>query len=93
MAVCLQLLQNCYITVLCKYGLISVLFAQNRGVLAFLNSVTAVLFHHSAMDTWTDCGFLVQGRGESAILSAVTAVLLHHYAMDIWTDFSVISTG
>ena len=54
--------------------------------MAVLPAVTAVLLHHSAMDTWTDVMLLVQGRGEMAVLPAVTAVLLHHSAMDTWND-------
>jgi len=32
-----------------------VLIAEGRGEMAFLPAVTAVLLHHSAMDTWTEC--------------------------------------
>jgi len=31
------------------------LLVQGRGGMAVLPAVTAVLLHHSAMDTWTDC--------------------------------------
>jgi len=31
------------------------LLVQGRGEMAVLPPVTAVLLHHSAMDTWTDC--------------------------------------
>jgi len=30
------------------------LLVQGRGEIAVLPAVTAVLLHHSAMDTWTD---------------------------------------
>jgi len=32
-----------------------VLLEQGGEETAFLPAVTAVLLHHSAMDTWTDC--------------------------------------
>jgi len=40
--------------VLWKYGLTAVLLLLGRGEMAVLPAVTAVLLHHSAMDTWTD---------------------------------------
>jgi len=52
---CLELLKYCYITVLWIYGLTVVLLVQGRGEMVVLPAVTAVLLHHSAMDTWTDC--------------------------------------
>jgi hypothetical protein len=52
---CLQLLQYCYITVLGINGMTVMLLVQGRGEMAVLPAVTAVLLHHSAMDTWTDC--------------------------------------
>ena len=57
----MQLLQYCYITVLWIYGLTAVLLAQGRGEMAVLPAVTAVLLHHSAMDTWTDCSVVSTG--------------------------------
>jgi len=48
---CLQLLQYCYIPVLWIYGMTAVLLVQDRGKMAVLPAVTAVLLHHSAMDT------------------------------------------
>ena len=69
------------------------LLVQFRGEMAVLPAVTAVLLHHSAMDTWTDSNVLVQFRGEMTVLPAVTAVLLHHNAMDIYTECNVVITG
>ena len=31
------------------------MLVQCRGEMTVLPAVTAVLLHHSAMDTWTDC--------------------------------------
>jgi len=50
-----QLLQYYYITVLWIHGLTAVFLVQYSGETAFLCAVTALLLHHSAMDTWTDC--------------------------------------
>ena len=61
MAVLLQLLQYCYITVLWVHGLTVMLFVQGRGEMAVLPAVTAVLLHHSAIDTWTDCNVVRTG--------------------------------
>jgi len=47
----LQLLQYCYITVLWIHGLTAVLIVQCRREMAVLTAVTAILLHHSAMDT------------------------------------------
>jgi len=58
---CLQLLQYCYITLLWIQGLTSVLLVQGRGEMAVMPAVTAVLLHHSAMDTWTDCSVVSTG--------------------------------
>ena len=38
------------------------LLVQGRGDLAVLLAVTAVLLHHSAMDTWTDCSAVSTGQ-------------------------------
>ena len=46
------------------------LLVQGREEMAVLPAVTAVLLHHSAMDTWTDCNDVSTGyRGnvDSAI--------------------------
>jgi len=58
---CLQLLQYCYITVLWIYGLRAMLLVQGRGEMAVLPAVTAVLLHHGAMYTWTDCNVVSTG--------------------------------
>ena len=54
-AVCLQLLQYSYFTVLWIYGLRVVVLVQGTGEMAVLPAVTAVLLHPSAIDIWTDC--------------------------------------
>ena len=58
---CLQLLQYCYITVLWIHGLTAELLVQGRGEMAVLPAVTAVLLHHSAMDTETGCSVVSTG--------------------------------
>jgi len=57
----LQLLHYYYITVLWIYGLTVVLLVQGRGEMAVPPAVTALLLHHSAMDTWTDCSVVNTG--------------------------------
>jgi len=47
--------------VLLIYGLTLLLLAQGRGKMAVLPAVTAVLLHHSAMDTWTDRSIVSTG--------------------------------
>jgi len=37
------------------------LLVEGRGEMAILPAVTAVMLHHSAMDTWTDCSVLSTG--------------------------------
>ena len=37
------------------------LLVQGRGEMAVLPTVTAVLLHHSAIDTWTDCNIVSKG--------------------------------
>jgi hypothetical protein len=37
------------------------LLVQGRGEMAVLPAVTAVLLHHSAVDTWTDCKVVSTG--------------------------------
>jgi len=37
------------------------LLVQGRGEMAVLPAVTAVLLHHIAMDTWTDCNIVSTG--------------------------------
>jgi len=37
------------------------LLVQDRGEMAVLPAVTAVLLHHSAMDKWTDCNVVSTG--------------------------------
>ena len=38
------------------------LLVQGRGELAVLPTVTAVLLHHSAVDTWPDCNVVSTGK-------------------------------
>jgi hypothetical protein len=57
----MQLLQYCYITVLWIHGQTVVLLEQGGEEIAFLPAVTAVMLHHSAMDTWTDCSVVGTG--------------------------------
>ena len=52
-----------YITVLWIHGLTAMLLVQGRGEMAVLPAVTAVLLHHSAMDTWTDYSAVSTGKG------------------------------
>ena len=45
------------------------LLVQGRGEMAVLLAVTAVLLHHCAVDTWTDCSVVstgLRGNGGSA---------------------------
>ena len=42
-------------------GLTAVFLVQGRGDMAVMPVVTAVLLHHSAMDTWTDSNFVNTG--------------------------------
>jgi len=39
-----------------------VLLVQGRGEMAVLPAVSAVLLHHSAMDTWNDCCVVSTGQ-------------------------------
>ena len=43
------------------HGLTVMLLVQGRGEMAVLPAVTAVLLHHSAMDTWIDCDDVIKG--------------------------------
>ena len=47
------------------HGLTVVLLVQGRGKMAVLSAFTAVLLHHSAMDTWTDCSVVSTGQREN----------------------------
>ena len=57
----MQLLQYAYITVLWIHGLSAMLLVQGSEEMAVLSVDTAVLFHHSAMDIWTDCNVVSTG--------------------------------
>ena len=61
MAVLPAVTAYCYITVLWIHGLTVMLLVQGRGEMAVLPAVTAVLLHHCAMDTWTDCNVVSTG--------------------------------
>ena len=55
------------------------MLVQGRGEMAVLPAVTAVLLHHSAMDTWTDCnvvstGYRVNGGSACSYCSTVTSL-------------------
>jgi len=54
----MQLLLYSYITVLWIHVMNVVLLAQGGGEMTFFSTVPAVLLHHSAMDTWTDCSIV-----------------------------------
>jgi hypothetical protein len=54
-------LQYCYITLLCIYGLTVVLLVQGIGDMLNLPAVTAVLLHHTSMDIWTVCSVVSAG--------------------------------
>ena len=43
------------------YGQTAVLLVQGRGDMAVLPTVTAVMLHHSALDTGTDCNVVSTG--------------------------------
>ena len=43
------------------HGLTVMLLVQGRREIAVLPAVTAVLLHHSAMDTLTDCNVVSKG--------------------------------
>ena len=43
------------------HGLRGMLFIQRSGEMVVLPAVTAVLLHHSAMDTRTDCNVVSKG--------------------------------
>ena len=58
---CLQLLQYCYITVLWIRGQRGMMLVQGRGEMEVLPRVTAVLLHHSAIDTWTEGNIVSTG--------------------------------
>ena len=51
---CLQVLKYSYITVLWIQGITAMLSVQGRGEMAIMPAVTAVLLHHSTIDTRTD---------------------------------------
>jgi len=57
------------------------LLVQGRGEMAVLPAVTAVLFHHIAMDTWTDCNAVSTGkRGNGgSVCSYCSTVTSHCY--------------
>jgi len=57
----MQLLQFCYITVLWIEGLSVVLLVQDRGEIAVMYEVTAVLLHQSAMDTGAEFSVVSTG--------------------------------
>jgi len=66
-----------------------VLSVQVKRELAVLPSITAVLLHHSALDTGTASVLFAQGIGNIAVRPTVTAVLLR-LSMDTGTVCSVV---
>jgi hypothetical protein len=57
----------------------AVLLVQGRGEMAVLPAVTAVLLHHSAMDTWTDCSVVStreRGKGASTCSSRYCYIIV-----------------
>ena len=42
-------------------GLTAVMLVEGRGEMAVMAAVTAVLLHHSAVDTGTDCSVVSRG--------------------------------
>jgi len=66
---CLQLQEYIHFTVQCIHGMNAKILLHVRVEMLVLPAVTAVLLHHSAMDTWTDCNFVntgLRGIGVSA---------------------------
>jgi len=53
------------------------LLVQHRQEIAVLAAVTALLLHHNAMNTWTECNIVSTGEREMAVLSVVIAVLFN----------------
>jgi hypothetical protein len=68
----LYIIDNYFIanfTMLWINELTAVLLVQCRGEMAVLPAITAVLLHHSVVDTWTDCSVVStgwRGNGVSA---------------------------
>ena len=58
--------QNWYVTVLWIHGPTVNLLVQHRVEMSFRPAVTAVLFNHSAMYTWTDCNVVRAGLRENS---------------------------
>ena len=67
------------------------LLVQGRGEMAVPPAVTALLLHHSAMDTWTECSVVSTGwRGNGGSACSYCSTVTSHCT---WTDCSVVSTG
>ena len=66
---------------------------QGRGEIAVMPAVTAVLLHHLAMDTGTECNVVSTWKREIIFLPSVTRIPFHHCAVDTGTDCNVVSTG
>ena len=69
------------------------LLVQGRGEMAVLPAVTAVLLHHIAMDTWTDCnvlstGGMVNGGSACSYCSTVSS-----HCLQTGIDCNILSTG
>ena len=60
-------------------GLNAVWFLQSRGEMTDLPTVTAVLLHHIAMDTWTDCNVVSTGyRGNAGSAFSYCSTVTSH---------------
>jgi len=92
MTALLQLLKDCYLTLLWIHGLTAMFLIHGRGKMAALPAVIAVLLHNSAVDTWNDSNVVSTGKRGNGVSAVVTGVLLHHSAMDVWTECKVVST-
>jgi len=60
----------------CLHVLNAIILGQVRFEMLVLILVTAVLLHHSVMDTWTDCNEFSTGKRGNCGSAVITAVLL-----------------
>jgi len=82
-----------FITMLWIFGLTAVLLVQGRGEMAVLSAVTAVLLHHSAMGTWTDCNVVSTGEKGNCGSDYSHCSTVTSQCYDTGTDCNVVSTG
>ena len=70
------------------------LLVQGGGELAVLPAVTAVLLHHSAIYTWTECNVVSTGwRGNSGSACSYCSTITSQCYIYTWTECNVVSTG